>query len=196
MILTAVLLSIVLIVIDQLTKYAALYYLEPIGSYPIIDGVFELAFVINRGASFGILQGGRTFFLVLTPVILVGIAVYYIRLPKVKPYGWVRLSLIFIFSGALGNFIDRARQGYVIDFFYAKIINFPVFNMADIFIVLGTFLPAVLFIFVIKEDAGKRADREVATGEGGDNGAADDADAKKDEINSAVTDADGGANRD
>jgi len=144
------------LIIDQLAKYAALYYLEPIGTYPIIDGVFELAFVINRGASFGIMQGGRLFFIIVTPFVLIGIIIYYVKLPKMKPYNWVRLSLILIFSGALGNFIDRARQGYVIDFFYAKIIDFPVFNMADTFIVVGTFLFLILMIFVIKDDNAKK----------------------------------------
>jgi len=149
---TAIIATVFLLAIDQITKYAAIYYLEPVGSHPVIEGVFELAFVINHGASFGILQGGRIFFIVTTPVILIGIVIYYFKLPKAKPHNLSRLSLILIFSGALGNFIDRLRQGYVVDFFHAKIINFPVFNMADTFIVIGTILLAVLFLFVIKDE--------------------------------------------
>ena len=169
MILIAAAASLILIIIDQLTKYAAIYYLEPIGTYPLVDGVFELAFVMNYGASFGILQGGRVFFVVVTPFILIGLVVYYLRLPKQKPYNWVRLSLVLIFSGALGNFADRARQGYVIDFFYAKFIDFPVFNMADSFIVTGTFLFAVLLLFVVKDDSKKSGLKKPdAAGDGGE----------------------------
>ena len=158
MILTAIFASAILLAIDRITKYAAVYYLEPIGSYPLIKDVFEFAYVMNTGASFGILQEGRLFFLIITPVILVIIAVYYARLPKKKPYGWVRAALILIFSGALGNFFDRARQGYVVDFFYARFIDFPVFNMADSYIVVGTFLLAALLLFVIKEEKPEAGD--------------------------------------
>ena len=148
----AIIISILLIGIDQLTKYAAVVYLEPIGSFPLINNVFELAFVKNEGAAFGILQGGRWFFVVTTPFILAGIIYYYYKLPKGRPYNWLRYALILIFSGAFGNFIDRARQGYVVDFFYARVINFPVFNMADTYVVTGTVLYVVLAIFFIKDE--------------------------------------------
>jgi len=152
MYITPIISVIVLIAADQLAKRAALTYLEPIGSYPLIAGVFELSFVYNEGASFGILQGGRWFFVAATPFVLAAVAVYYVRLPRGKIYNWVRAALVMIFSGAMGNFIDRVRQGYVIDYFYAKFINFPVFNIADVFIVTGAFLFAAVIIFFIKDD--------------------------------------------
>jgi len=150
---TATILAMIfLITADQLAKKAALVYLAPVGSYPLIDGVFELSFVMNEGASFGMMQGGRWFFVAATPLVLIAIVVYYIKLPRSKVYNWMRAALVMIFSGAFGNFIDRVRQGYVIDYFYAKFINFPVFNIADIFIVTGAFLFAAVIIFFIKDD--------------------------------------------
>ena len=149
---------IALIAADQLAKRAAVLYLEPIGSYPLINNVFELHFVMNEGASFGMMQGGRWFFVAATPVVLLFIVVYYIKLPEHKPYNWVRASLVMVFAGAVGNFVDRARQGYVVDYFYAKFINFPVFNIADMMIVIGTFIFVAVFIFFIRDEAKARDD--------------------------------------
>ena len=137
--------------IDQITKYLALTHLKPVGRINIIDGVFELLFLRNEGMAFGLLQGGRWFFVITTPIILAAIIFYYFKLPKHSPYHLVRLSLVLVFAGAIGNFIDRARDGSVIDFLHATFINFPVFNAADIFIVAGTFLFAIVNIFFVKD---------------------------------------------
>jgi len=152
-----------LITADQLAKKAALIYLAPVGSYPIINGVFELSFVMNEGASFGIMQGGRWFFVAATPFALIAIVIYYLRLPRGRVYNWVRAALVMIFSGAFGNFIDRVRQGYVIDYFYARFINFPVFNIADVFIVTGAFLFAAVIIFFVKDEKKDGGNEEAFT---------------------------------
>ncbi|WP_242860851.1 signal peptidase II [Defluviitalea phaphyphila] len=142
----------VLVFIDQLTKYIALNYLKSISTIPIIQNIFHLTFVENRGAAFGILQNKRWFFIIITFTILLGIIYYYINLPKEKPYGFVRFSLILISSGAIGNLIDRIKLGYVIDFFDFRLINFPVFNIADIYVVIGTILLSSIIFFMPHKD--------------------------------------------
>lgn len=140
-----------LIAVDQLSKYLARILLKPVGTIPVIQGVFSLTYVENVGAAFGILQGARWFLIAVTAVILAGVVIYYARLPKVKAYNKARFALILITAGALGNFIDRVRAGYVIDFFHARFIDFPVFNIADSYTVIGVILFAALYLFVYKE---------------------------------------------
>lgn len=141
-----------LVGVDQFSKYLAVNILKPQNTISIIDNIFSLTFVENRGAAFGIFQGRTTILSVITIFIVIGIIYFYIKLPKNKVYTWLRFSLILIISGALGNFIDRVRQGYVVDFFHATFINFPVFNIADIYVVTGAILMAILVIFFIKEE--------------------------------------------
>ncbi|NLK96964.1 MAG: signal peptidase II [Epulopiscium sp.] len=145
-----------LVALDQVTKYVAFNYLQSIKSIPIIKDVFHLTFVKNRGAAFGILQNQRWFFIIMTIAVLLGIIYYYKHLPKYKPYGFIRIALILISAGAIGNLIDRIRLGFVIDFFDFCLINFPVFNVADICVVIGTILLAWLILFTNEEDLEKK----------------------------------------
>lgn len=126
-----------LIAIDQGSKYLAEIYLKPLPSYPIIADVFHLTYGRNTGAAFSILQGKQTFLIIFTIVTLFGIAFYLIK--NIKKGNWLlNFSLAFILGGALGNLIDRIRLSYVVDMFDFTLINFPIFNSADIFVVLGT----------------------------------------------------------
>lgn len=136
-----------LVSLDQLTKYGAFVHLKEVNTFPIFQDIFHFTFVENRGAAFGILQNKRWFFIVITVIILIGILYYYLKLPKHKPYSWIRFSLILISSGALGNLIDRIRLGYVIDFFDFRLIHFPVFNLADVCVVIGTILLSFIIFF-------------------------------------------------
>ena len=154
----AILVCLVMIAIDQITKLIAFHNLKPIESIEIIQNIFSLTFVENRGAAFGLFQGGRWFFVITTIFVLVGLVIYYTKLPQGKVYNWLRVSLVMILAGAVGNFIDRLRQGYVIDFFHATFIEFPVFNVADVYLVCGTALLSVLTIFFVKDE--KEADVE------------------------------------
>lgn len=136
---------------DQLTKWLVITKLKPIHDIPIIDGIFHLTYVENRGAAFGILQGKHFFFIGMTITVLIGIAIYYYRLPRTRKYHWMRLALILVGAGAIGNLIDRIRLGYVVDFLYFKLIDFPVFNFADICVVVGVGILSV-FILITSED--------------------------------------------
>ena len=143
-----VLWSVLLVMFDQWTKVWAKTSLEkPI---PLIRGVFELQYVENQGAAFGILQNKLWLFVIFTLIMLCVLVFLYYHTPFEKEYGWIRLTLILIISGAIGNLIDRVFNKYVVDFLYFKLIDFPVFNVADSFVVVGCCLLVRLY-FVQKD---------------------------------------------
>lgn len=143
---------IILIIADQWSKHVALTYLKPVETIPVIQNIFALTYVENRGAAFGMFQGARIGFLIVTPLILAAVVYYFVKLPYGRVYTFVRAALVLVTAGAIGNFIDRLHRGYVIDFLHATFINFPVFNLADIFVVAGTGLLIVLIVFYIRDD--------------------------------------------
>ncbi len=124
------------IVADRVSKVICRQYLRPLGSIPVIKGVFHLTYVENTGAAFGMLQG-NTWFLILTSVLVSTVVAYLIW--KVKPENrYVKISLALILGGALGNLVDRVLLGYVVDFLDFRI--WPVFNIADSCVVVGAIL--------------------------------------------------------
>ncbi len=147
------LVSLILLVgIDQYTKYLADLYLNGQDSFVLIENVFELSYLENKGAAFGILQNKRYIFLVITVLVMIGIGYAYYKLPKEKRYLPLRGICVTLTAGAVGNMIDRIGRGYVIDFFYFKLIDFPVFNVADIYVVVSAILFMILMLFYYKED--------------------------------------------
>lgn len=144
--------AIVLIVLDQLSKYAALVYLKGKEAFVIIDGVFKLRYLENNGAAFSIMEGKQMFFIIITLVMLVVFFYIYIKLPNEKKYNFLRCICILLEAGAVGNLIDRIRFGYVIDFFYFELINFPTFNVADIYITVSMAILIFLIMFYYDED--------------------------------------------
>lgn len=144
---------IILILLDQFTKYLAVRYLLPLqGGKVLIPGVFRLLYLENRGSAFGILQNKQTFFIIFTIIVLVAILIVYSRVPKTARMLFLRIDLILIFAGAIGNFIDRIRQGFVVDFLYFELIDFPIFNVADIYVTTGCFLLILLLLFYYKDE--------------------------------------------
>lgn len=144
-------LAILFIVADQLTKYYAVLMLKDQAPYSIIDGVFELHYLENNGAAFGILQGQKFFFLFIAAIILSMILYVLFKMPYQKKYIKLHITLVLIASGAIGNLIDRIRYDYVVDFLYFSLINFPVFNVADIYVTVAAFFLVALLLFVYKE---------------------------------------------
>ena len=145
---------ILLVITDQLTKWLTLERLKPIGQIVMIDDFFFLTYVENRGAAFGFLQGGRWFFIAIT-VLIVFIAIFYYIKESCKP---LRVSVVMIISGAVGNFIDRLYRGFVVDMLHFRFFgnyDFAVFNFADMLVVCGTILLAVSILFFQKEDKGE-----------------------------------------
>lgn len=147
-----IIVTIALILLDQGTKLWALSSLKPIHNMTLIEGFLDLTFVENRGVAFGMFSGKRWFILVLTGLIAGALVYFYRTLPKKAEYVPVRMSLLLILSGAVGNIIDRVFRGYVVDFFEFTFFDWPVFNVADIYVVVGVILLTFLILFVVKDD--------------------------------------------
>lgn len=139
-----ILIIIGLIAIDQISKYLAVNYLANIGSIPIIKNVFHLTYVENRGAAFGMFQNNQIIFIVVAIAACV-FGLYYLCKKDLNILG--KSAIILIISGALGNLIDRIRLGFVVDYFDFRVIWDYVFNVADVFVVVGTILLCVYIIF-------------------------------------------------
>lgn len=148
----AILSFIILIVFDQWTKYLAVEHLMNKEPFIIIDGVFQLRYLENRGAAFGMMQGQQTFFLITGIIAVIVLAYVYFKLPWEKRFLPLRAVAMFIAGGAVGNMIDRVALGYVVDFFYFELIDFPIFNVADIYVTCATIVLALLILFYYKEE--------------------------------------------
>ena len=142
-----VLFVVFLLALDQFSKYLAVVYLRPITEFQLIEGVFSLYYWENAGMAFGMLQGGRWIFVTVTIVVLGFILYYYVSLPKSRHQKLIRIFLLILTGGALGNFIDRLLKGSVVDFFYFKLIDFPIFNLADVFLVVSIFALVIITLF-------------------------------------------------
>ena len=143
---------VILILLDQGTKLWALASLKPIHNMTLVEGFMDLTFVENRGVAFGMFSGQRWFILLLTGIIAVGLIWFYVTMPKKKEYFPLRVSLVMVLSGAIGNIIDRLFRGYVVDFFEFTFFEWPVFNVADIYVVVGVILLALMIVFVVKDE--------------------------------------------
>ncbi|OHW62628.1 lipoprotein signal peptidase [Andreesenia angusta] len=141
-------LSIILVVIDQVTKHFAVSELKGAETVHIIGEFLNLTYVENRGAAFGVFQDQRTFFILITAAVMIMVALLFVfKGHTMTPAS--KLSLYMIVGGALGNFIDRVRLGYVVDFIDVKfgdVYDFPVFNVADMALVIGTIVLMALII--------------------------------------------------
>ncbi|MBQ6197398.1 MAG: signal peptidase II [Lachnospiraceae bacterium] len=150
--LRGIFLPLFLIVLDQITKYLAVRELKGKESRPLISGLMGFTYVENRGMSFGLLQGQRVLFLVLTVLICAVLVYIYLKIPETKRFRALSVCVLFVLAGALGNFIDRVRQGYVVDFIELQFIRFPVFNVADCYITWTAVILALLLLFRYKEE--------------------------------------------
>lgn len=137
--------------LDQITKVIAENKLTE-KSVPVIKGVFSLSFLRNPGAAWGMLSGKINMFVIFTILIFLIVTYVIINMPMTKKYYPLLLTLTFLIAGAVGNFIDRVRFGSVRDFLYFELIDFPVFNVADIYVTVSVFVFCILIIFVYKDD--------------------------------------------
>ncbi|WP_179108248.1 signal peptidase II [Staphylococcus epidermidis] len=105
---------------------------------PLWEGVFHITSLRNKGAAFGILQGQRWFFIIVTLIVVLGI-IYYLQ-TEGRNNRRISFALSLLLGGALGNFFDRLIRGEVIDSLDFRLIDYPIFNLADVFIVSGVAL--------------------------------------------------------
>ena len=137
----------ILIGLDQIIKYWALNSLKEVNSIPVINNIFSLTYVENRGAAFGMLQNNQSIF-ILVAAVASCFGLYYLHSKKVNNLG--KIGILLVISGAIGNLIDRVRLGFVVDYLDFHIIWSYVFNLADCFVVVGTIL-LCLYIITSKE---------------------------------------------
>ncbi len=121
------------LVVDQLSKYYVATHFRLLESVPVIENIFHWTYILNPGAAFGMMAGGRWLFVLIAASVLGG--VWYLRKDIEEGGWWLQYGTALFVGGALGNLIDRARQGLVIDFFDFRI--WPIFNVADIAICVG-----------------------------------------------------------
>lgn len=153
-----IILAIIIVGLDQLSKYAVIRNISSGEANPLIDGFFYLTHIRNKGAAWSMFQNGRFFFLILTPIIVAAL-VYFLLKSKHK---LLNISLSFIIGGAIGNFIDRLLKGSVVDFleFHFGSYVFPIFNVADCFVVVGTILLAYYLLFIYKDKTEEKNEAE------------------------------------
>ena len=175
--------TLVAAVLDQLSKRWALANLGDHEPVPLIPGVLEFLRIENRGAAFGILQGRMEFFYLITAVVAAGILYVIFKLPEERKFLPLLVTLAFLLAGAAGNLIDRAFRQSVVDFIYFKPIDFPVFNVADIYVTCSTFALVLLILrFYEDEDfAFLSRKKETAPQEAGKEEQPEDKEEKKEE---------------
>lgn len=146
------LIALVIIIIDQLTKWLVVRYMEIGENIPIIHNFLYLSSHRNSGAAWGILEGQMYFFYIITVGVVIGLIVYLQKLPKDQP--WMKLALSLMLGGAIGNFIDRVLHQEVIDFINTFIFtyDFPIFNVADSALVIGVGIILILTILEGKKE--------------------------------------------
>lgn len=150
----ATVLAVIMLVLDQLSKYIVLVKLKPVSSVPVISGLFSLTYVENTGAAFGIFRGYTTLLSVITALILIVLAVMVYK-GKIET-GFLTYTFLLISAGGFGNLMDRILRGYVVDFLdFSSIFGFPVFNIADCCVVIGSFL---VVIYMLKSEVKQSAE--------------------------------------
>lgn len=150
------LMVIALLALDQLTKMWAGRALNT--AMDVIPGVLAFAYAENRGAALGIMQDMQPVFIVLSLVFAIAGSIYLTARQRTLPRlaqlgGWLTVA------GAIGNMIDRALRGYVVDFIYVYAINFPIFNVADVCLTLGAAIVIIYIVFFAPRTGGKAGEQ-------------------------------------
>lgn len=130
--------ALITFLIDRLSKLAVVKWMQEGQTIPLWEGVFHITSLRNKGAAFGILQGQRWLFIILTVIVISGIVFYLRQNSKKNPR--MSLALSILLGGALGNFYDRLIKGEVVDSLDFRLIDYPIFNLADVFIFTGVAL--------------------------------------------------------
>lgn len=131
--------ALVVVILDQVSKYLTVTYIPLGGSVKAIEGLFHFTYVQNRGAAFSALQGQLWLFM----LVFLAFAVFFVWVVVKKPFPFTKLEywcMASVLAGGLGNLIDRLRLGYVVDMICTDFIRFPVFNVADSFVTCGVIL--------------------------------------------------------
>lgn len=142
----SVFIAAILVGLDQFLKQLAVEHLSGIETFPVIEDVFQLTYVENRGAAFGILEGKKLFLVGITGIVLLVLAILLL-FQKIK-HPFLIWSITLVLGGGVGNLIDRISLGYVIDYLHLTLFDFPVFNFADCCVSIGTVMLIIYFLFL------------------------------------------------
>ena len=137
-----------LIALDQVVKWYVVKEIPLGGMRRFIPKVVSLTYLKNSGAAFSMLENQQWFFVIITLIAMGAAFVYLYR--HIKGSLWLLLGLTLIISGGIGNFIDRLRQGFVVDMFHLDFMNFAIFNVADIYLTIGV---GLLLIYLLREES-------------------------------------------
>lgn len=156
----SVIAGIILVAIDQISKVWAVNTLAGgngastgMDTIELWQGVFHLQYTANRGGAWGILSGKQGLLILITSIIIIGMLFFIRHLPKSKWGDFSRIAFVLVISGAIGNLIDRVLLNYVRDFLYFVLIDFPIFNFADILVVVGMGMLMIAMFFGDLEDS-------------------------------------------
>ncbi len=143
-----------LVFIDQFTKYMITSGFELYESRPVIPGVFHVTYIRNEGMAWGLFQGWRFAFLIITIPVIILFAYFFVNIRNETDtkFRVLRILILFIISGAIGNMIDRIRLAYVVDFLDFTLIKFPIFNVADIYVTCCMITFFVICLFFLKDE--------------------------------------------
>lgn len=147
----ALLLSAVLIAADQLFKMLVVQNVKPVGKIAVIPGIFDLFYLENRGAAFGMLQNQKWFFVLVTGTITLFIIFALFRYNNHEFFSYA--ASVLIIGGGIGNLIDRVRLSYVVDYLSFSFFP-PIFNFADCCVTVGTVCLIIHFLFFAEKDNG------------------------------------------
>lgn len=143
---------IILLVVDQVSKYWARMTLQEEGPISLISGLLKLQYHENTGAVWGIMAGKTDLLTIITIILSLFLLILYFKIPEKKRLVPMQIIWVFIMAGAIGNLIDRITLKYVVDFIYFELINFPIFNIADSYLTVSCALLLILGIFYYKDD--------------------------------------------
>ena len=145
--------SVLIVLFDQLTKLIVLSELTKVSTVELFEKVFYFTYCENTGAGFSIFAEHTEVLAIFSAFVIVAMILYVVLK---KPQSRMLLTaLTFLVGGAIGNLIDRVRLGFVVDFLDFRLIDFPIFNVADCFVTIGTALLIVYIIFIDGKDAKK-----------------------------------------
>ncbi|MHD0397987.1 signal peptidase II [Staphylococcus simulans] len=144
--------TLAVLILDQITKAYIVKTMSVGDSYTVIPGFLNITSHRNTGAAWGILSGKMGFFFLVTIIVLGLLTYFYIK--EAKGHFWMQMAISLLFAGALGNFIDRMKNGEVVDFIDTYIFgyNFPIFNVADSSLTVGVILILILLLFDSKKN--------------------------------------------
>lgn len=132
---------------DFMTKISAVRCLTEVSTMPILENIMHLTYVENRGIAFGMFSGGRVVFICVSIAVMVVLTIMLFKTKKEDRSVWQKLGTAMVLSGAAGNLFERITKGYVVDFIDFRLIDFPVFNIADIAVCVGVVLLVIHFLF-------------------------------------------------